>query len=173
MNNDIRSRNHAMTGTVLLMGLVFASVLFPLRSMAALGGDESSVQNDSAQMKATRRILAQTASAYTVNEITTPYQTVIREYVGPDGKVFGVAWRGPFLPDFQQIFGSYYNQFAQAAQSKRENRSQSQAIRARRAPLNINQSGLVVHSTGHLRSYAGQAYIPDMLPAGVSPDDIK
>ena len=54
-----------------------------------------------------------------MHEITTPSGTVVREYVSPDGKVFGVAWRGAFLPDFQQILGSYYGEFAKDAQAAR------------------------------------------------------
>ena len=135
---------------------------------ASLGGDVNSVQADQAKMKAAQRT-TQAKQAYTVQEITTPYGTVVREYVSPAGQVFGVAWRGPFLPDFQQLFGNYYGQFAQAVQAQHA----AQPRRSRNAPLAIDQPGLVVHSGGHTRAYAGQAYVPDLLPQNVNPSDVK
>ena len=98
-----------------------------------------------------------------MHEITTPYGTVVREYVSPDGKVFGVAWRGPFLPNFQQLLGDSYGTFAQAAQEARS----AQPRRSRNAPLTVEQPDLVMHSAGHMRAYVGHAYIPGMIPQGV------
>jgi hypothetical protein len=169
ISGKTRSRAALAAGILTTLGLLVLA--FATAAFASLGGDESSVQNDRLQMKAAKPAAVQATQNYSVHEITTPYGTVVREFVSPDGKVFGVAWRGPFLPDFQQILGSYYDQFTQAAQSKRA--SQPRTITARRAPLSINQPGLVVNSTGHLRFYAGQAYIPEALPSGVSSADIK
>ena len=104
-----------------------------------------------------------------MHELTTPYGTTVREYVSPDGKVFGVAWRGPFLPNLQQLLGDSYQTFAQAAQNARN----AQPRRSRNAPLTVEQPDLVVHSGGHARAYVGQAYIPGMIPQGVSASDIK
>lgn len=170
MNNDMRSRSRTTIHGIVLVGLVFSSLLLPFRALAALGGDASSVEADRQQMKATVRAVQPSNNApYTVQEITTSYGTVVREYVAPNGKVFGVAWRGPFLPNFQQIFGSYYQEFSQAAQEARS----SGMRRSHNAPLMVNQSDLVVHSTGHTRAYAGQAYVPGLIPEGVSPDVVK
>ena len=105
MKIDIRSRSQVAIQIVLLAGLFFSSLLLPLRASAALGGDVASVRADQQQMKA--KCIVQANERYSVYEITTPYGTVVREYISPDGKVFGVAWRGPFLPDFQQILGTY------------------------------------------------------------------
>jgi hypothetical protein len=168
MNNDIRSRSQATTRTVLLAALGFASLLLPFRAAAALGGDVTSVDTDQQQMKASKRAVRNHAN-YTVHEITTPYGTVVREFVSPDGKVFGVAWRGPFLPNFQQIFGDYYQQFAQATQAAKS----AQPRRSRNAPVMVDQPDLVVHSAGHPRAYAGQAYVPGMIPPGVDAKEVR
>jgi hypothetical protein len=152
---------------ILLAGLVLSSLLLPLRATAALGGDEVSVEADQQQMKAKRAVRA--SANYSVHEITTPYGTTVREYVSPDGKVFGVAWRGPFLPDFRQILGDSYGTFAQSAQDARSARPR----RSRNAPLAVAQPDLVMHSMGHTRAYVGQAYIPGMIPQGVNATDIK
>jgi hypothetical protein len=152
---------------VWLAGSALMLLLLPFSAAASLGGDVTSVQTDQEKMRATKHTV-QTNEKYTINEITTPYGTTVREYVSPTGKVFGVAWRGPFLPDFQQIFGAYYEGFAQAAQAQRA----AQPRRSRNAPLVIEQPGLVVHSGGHTRAYSGQAYIPGMLPQNVNANDI-
>jgi len=145
---------------------VVAIVLFICEGTAAasLGGDVSSVQADQARLKAT--IQVHDAQGYTVQEMQPPGGTSVKEYLSSDGRVFAVSWRGPFLPDMQQILGSYFQQYSTAVHSEK-------AKRTGRAPLNIQQSGLVVQSGGHMRAYFGRAYIPGMLPAGVTPDEIK
>ena len=143
-------------------------ILVPARGAAAtLGGNVASVEADQQQMKAKRAVQAN--GKYSVHEITTPYGTVVREYVSPEGKVFGVAWRGPFLPNFQQLLGDYYATFAQAAQQARA----AQARRSRNAPLTVEQPELVMHSAGHARAYAGHAYVPGMIPPGVDAQEIR
>jgi hypothetical protein len=168
MKHEIWSRGRALARTTVLALLVSSSLLLPLRAAAALGGAMASVEADQQQMKAVKRTV-QSGVNYTVHEITDAHGMVVREYVSPQGTVFGVAWRGPFLPDFPQIFGSYYQQFTQAAAAARG----VQPRRSRNAPLAIEQSGLVVHSGGHMRAYSGQAYVPDLLPQGVSPSEIR
>jgi hypothetical protein len=165
MKIDIQSQ--ATTHMVLLAGLILSSLLLPLRAIAALGGDVTSVEADRQQMKATRTV--QAGEKYSVHEITTPYGTVVREYVSPDGRVFGVAWRGPFLPNLQQLLGDSYATFAQAAQDARS----AQPRHSRNAPLTVEQPGLVVHSGGHMRAYVGHAYVPGMIPQGVDAAGIR
>ena len=90
----------------------------------------------------------------------------MKEYVSPAGKVFAITWRGQVIPDMQQLLGTYFDQFAQAAQAQRESH-------VGRRPLNIQQPGLVVQSGGHMRGYFGRAYAPDMVPQGVNPDALQ
>jgi hypothetical protein len=144
----------------LLIVLVFASP-----ALAALGGTVDSVQKDQVQMKGTMRVASSTAN-YTVHEIQASTGTLVREYVSPAGIVFGVAWRGPARPDLQQVFGSYYDQFIQAAK-------EAKSARPGRRPLNIQQPGLVVYSGGHMGNLFGKAYIPQLLPQGVTAADIQ
>ena len=105
-----------------------------------------------------------------MHEITAPSGSVVREFVSPQGAVFGVAWEGQFLPDLQQLLGPYYQQAQQAAASQQEASTQP---RARRAPIVIETPGLVVYQTGHPRSFHGQAYIPQLVPSGVQASEIR
>ena len=161
----IRSRA-ALFAAVALLALAFASAAF-----ASLGGDASTVEQDSVQMKSTKRTAAQPSAKYTVQEMQTEAGTTVKEYVSPQGTVFAVTWRGPFMPDLEQLFGSYYDQYQQATTQRRQ--AQAQGGIRQRGPIRIQQPGLVVESGGHMRGYVGKAYLPDMLPAGVQPGDIQ
>jgi len=166
MTIDIRGLSQAITRVVLVTGLVLLTMILPVRALAALGGDVGSVEADQQKMNAKRAV--QTNGNYSVHEISTSYGSVVREYVSPDGKVFGVAWRGPFLPDFQQLLGGYYAQYSQGAQDAR-----AAQMHSRRAPLIVDRPDLVMFSGGHERFYAGHAYVPGMIPKGVDAKEIR
>ncbi len=139
------------------------AIASPYRAVAALGGDVSSVQDDQQHMKAALRI--QTGQAFTVHELHQDGGTVVKEFIAPTGKVFAVSWSGPFIPDLRQLLGTYFDQFSQAAQTR--------ARRPGRAPLNIQQNGLVVQSGGHMRAFFGKAYLSDKLPETVTAEMIR
>ncbi len=106
------------------------------------------------------------AAAYSVRATTFATGTRVREYVGADGNVFGIAWNGPRLPDLQSLLGGYFPQYASSVQAQR-------AARPGRRPVAVEQSNLVVHSGGHMGSFFGQAWLPSALPAGITGADIK
>jgi len=147
--------------TSLVTALV--SIAFCLPSSAALGGDLSSVEADRIHMQAETKITQ--ADAYTLHEMKAPAGTVVKEYVSPAGRVFAVAWHGLFLPEMQQILGAYFQQYSAALQAQPKHYG--------RQPLNIQQPGLVVQASGHMRAYWGRAYVPEMLPQNVNADEIK
>ena len=136
------------------------AILLPASCLAALGGDVNSVLSDQAQMKAQRRVTQM--SAYSVHEMQSQTGMTVREFVSPEGKVFGVAWQGQTLPNFQQVLGTYYDQFIKNAPRQRAH-----------GPVTIHTPGLVVQSGGHMRALTGRAYVPEMMPSGVNADDIK
>lgn len=137
---------------------LFAACSCP--GFAALGGDQSSIQADQAHMRAQRRVIQN--AAYTVHEMQAESTTVVREFVSPDGKVFGISWQGPTRPDLQQVLGAYYSEFAQAVPRRRVH-----------GPVTIQTPNLVIQSGGHMRALVGRAYVPAMVPAGVRSEDIK
>ncbi|HWY54764.1 MAG TPA: DUF2844 domain-containing protein [Terriglobales bacterium] len=145
-------------------GIVFLMLALSLPALAALGGDVTSVHQDQAQMKGTLK--STQATSYTLHEIKGAAGTVVREYASPDGEVFAVTWQGPAIPNLQQILGSYFQTFSEAAQAQR-------AAHRGRGALYVQQPGLVVESTGHARTYSGRAYDPGKLPQGVTANDIR
>jgi hypothetical protein len=111
--------------------------------------------------------LSQSASAsYTVRETTFGSGTVVHEYVSSAGTVFGIAWQGPQMPDLADLLGSYFPQYVEAEKAAR-------ATLGRRGVSAVNQDTLVVRSGGHMGAFAGVAWLPQALPAGVSGQDIQ
>jgi hypothetical protein len=148
------------TGYLLGTALLLQGIC--LTAHAALGADVASVEADRVHMKAEVRV-SSAPVGYTVHEIRTPMQTVVREYVSASGRVFAVSWSGPMLPDLQQTLGSYYQDYQAAARAPHSGHRH----------LQVSRAELVIHSAGHMRAFAGYAYLPAMLPANLSPDDIK
>src|SRR5271169_1697375 len=151
----------------ILLSLLVLALPFP--ASAVLGDTANSVLNDQARMKGTLRSVDN--RTYVMHEITSSSGTVVREFVSPQGAVFGVAWEGQFPPDLQQLLGPYYQQ-AQKAQEKSQQEG-SQPPRQRRAPIVVETPGLVLYVTGHMRSFHGQSYIPQLVPQGVQASDIR
>ncbi len=144
-----------------LAAYVFALLLAAAApAFATLGENVSTVQADQAHMRATVRMTKM--SAYTMHELQSPNGTVVREFVSPAGTVFGVSWHGQSLPDLRQALGKYFDTYVQAMQK-----------RAAHGPRIIQEQGLVVQVTGHQRSISGRAYLSDLLPQGVRPEDVR
>jgi hypothetical protein len=140
---------------------LLAAALSPCIAEAGLGQPESTVQADAVQFKGS--IKATEHAGYRVQEIQLPSGTVVREFVGSDGKVFAVAWNGPTMPNLRQTLGQYFDNFVGAAQAKHGDHHH----------LQIQQSDLVVQSGGHMRAFSGRAYLPQAVPAGVSIGDLR
>jgi hypothetical protein len=128
---------------------------------AGLGADARSIEVDRVQLNATVRMRG--ASRYTVHELQLPGGTVVREYVSPSGIVFAIAWQGPFMPSLRQMLGAHFDAYQSAVR----------AHRAGHGRVSVLNPGLVVHSTGHQRAFSGQAYLPQMLPGGVTTEELR
>ncbi|MGD1082780.1 MAG: DUF2844 domain-containing protein [Candidatus Sulfotelmatobacter sp.] len=159
MRTLLNCRLRLISSLMLLAGLLG----FSCPALAALGGDVSSVEADRAHMKASIQVTQ--ADGYDVHQMRIDGGTVVKEYVSPEGRVFAVTWQGPFVPDMQQVLGSYFQRYSLALQAQKK--------RYGRAPLSIQQPGLVVQTGGHMRAYFGRAYVPEMVPTGVRAETIK
>lgn len=128
---------------------------------AALGGNVDSIEHDRTHIKATARALA--ASHYTIHELTTASGTAVREYADVNGKVFAVTWSGPAMPDLRQLLGDYFAAYT----------SDPGARRNGHAHRTVEHAGLVVQSGGRMRAFSGKAYLPPMIPTGVTIDELR
>jgi hypothetical protein len=164
---------HRIKALAVLAGAIGACVAMP--AFAVLGGAPSSAPEGAvATSKAVVRAAAASgasttatkAANYSVNTTTYASGTTVNEYTGSDGTVFGIAWKGPRVPDLATLLGTYFPQYQQGLKAQR-------AARGGRGPVSVQDSGLVVQSSGHMGSFAGNAYLPQALPAGVSASDIQ
>jgi hypothetical protein len=142
--------------------MLFVTLLQGALAYAALGGSPSDF--GAVPTTSARRLAASTANAtaaadavYTVSQSTLDSGTVVREYSDTAGKVFAVSWTGPTLPDLRTLLGDKFAVMTGSA-GKRAKAGHSQ--------LSLEQSDLVLVSNGHMRSFAGHAWIPSALPAG-------
>lgn len=154
-------------------GILLASflLLLPFPAWAALGDNAASVLTDQARMKGTLR--STDNRTYVLHEITMSSGAKVREFVTPGGAVFGVAWEGQFPPDFQVLLGAYYQQAQEATTQRSATQPEGGSVRRGRGPTVIQTPGLVLYQTGHMRSFHGQAYIPQLVPQGVQASGIR
>lgn len=138
---------------------ILAATAFP--AGATLGGSAQSVVTDQSKLHAKRAVVDR--RDYTVHEITSDDGTVVREYVTPAGKVFGVSWTGPTIPDLTQLLGAYSAEFQTAIRAKR----------GRRSSAAVHNPDLVVESSGHMRAFRGRAYLNSMLPSGLTEEVVQ
>lgn len=136
-----------------------ATFVCPLPAFAALGQTVGSIDTDASQLKATAHSATQ-QSGYTVHLLTLPTGGTVREFVSAGGVVFGVAWQGPTLPDLKTLLGASFEPYVAATAT-------------RTAIPGVSTDDLVVESGGHLRAFAGHAYLPKSVPSGVDTGAIQ
>jgi hypothetical protein len=129
---------------------------------AALGGDYQSVQSDSVAIRA--QVRSTETTQYTVHELSSGTASTVREYVSPSGQVFAVTWQGFGMPDLRQLLGTYFDQYSAAAKA--------QSRPGQHRHLLVSQSDLVVQSFGRMRDFHGRAYVPSLVPDGVSVNEL-
>jgi hypothetical protein len=129
---------------------------------AVLGEYESSVSVDQQVLQGQRREEARTG--YRLHTITSADGTVVREFVSPEGKVFGIAWQAPHMPNMAQLLGANMTVLEQSLEGRKGRRG---------APLVVQTPKLAFVSGGHMRFYIGRAYVPDLVPSGVSAEVVR
>ena len=145
-----------------LLGGLFILTLGVTPAWAVLGEQEPSVIADRQFLRGELR--DEQRQGYTVHQITDARGGVVREYVSPAGKVFGVAWQGPYAPNMQQLLGSYFTYLQRYAESQTHRHS---------GPITIQESDFVFSSGGHMRWSRGRAYVPSLIPGNLSPEVVQ
>jgi hypothetical protein len=128
---------------------------------ASLGDDVSSVIVDQNALQGHIRIEVHTS--YELHEITTPNGSIVREFVSPQGKVFGIAWQGHGIPNLRQLLGSYAPQLQKGQRTR---------VVPRRAVW-IQGDDFVLFSFGYLRFFRGCAYVPSLVPNNVTAEVVQ
>ncbi len=125
---------------------------------AHLGSDVASVRSDTLALRGVDHVtdLVQ----YDLHDIDAATGVRVREFVTRSGTVFALSWTGPVPPDLQQLLGQYFPAYA-AGLAALDHPGLQRSVR-------IALADLVVEAGGHLRAYTGRAYLPALVPAGVT-----
>jgi len=148
---------------LLVLILLTITLLSSSQTRATLGESADSVASDQKSLSAVRRATT-IRHGYTVQEITSD-PTTVREYVAPSGVVFGIAWNGLVYPDLTPLLGTYASEYQEALRRTPRNPG--------RRSLQIRTNRIVVEKWGHMRNLQGRAYLPGLVPLGVSINEIK
>ena len=124
---------------------------------------EDSVVSDETALVA-KKVSKTVRNGYTVQELRSDSVTV-REYIAPTGVVFAIAWNGLIHPDLTPLLGSYADEYETAM------RHASREPGRRHRQVETNR--VVVEKWGHMRNLQGRAYVPALIPSGMSVDEIK
>jgi hypothetical protein len=143
--------------TRLALAISLVLILAAIPGSATLGESEASVTSDQQHIKSEHRV--QEFQNYKVHELTTN-GTTVREFVSPQGSVFGITWQGRSTPDMNQLLGTYVNnlQTATPAQTK---------IRHLRG-ISVQTKDFVFSNFCHMQICRGSAYVPGLIPSNVS-----
>lgn len=150
--------------TLAAAALSAAFAAFAAPALAGLGGGADSVATDSQALRGQQRATA--FVQYDLQEITSGTLTV-HEYLTRAGQVFAVTWQGPTPPNLQQLLGSYFSQLQSASAA------QHQLNPGIHRQLNISTANLVVQAISRMRAFQGIAYVPSLVPVGVSVSDLQ
>lgn len=157
---EMKKRRYAL---FFVVGLLLTFFVTAQRVEATLGESVKTVESDRKALSGVRGATS-AGEGYTVQEFESN-ATTVREYVSPDGIVFGLAWKGLVEPDLTQLLGNYAEEYQQAVREAPHRRG------SRRSRVKTDQ--IVVEKWGHMRSLQGRAYVPDLIPSGVSVNEIR
>ena len=143
--------------------IVTAFLLVAAPARATLGEPESSVDAVQAGIFSIHR-KATVKASYTVHELTTN-TGVVREFISQSGVVFAITWQGVAQPDLTLLLGTYYKEYRDETLRMRTMHGHS--------PHSISTSNLVLERSGHMRAEGGRVFMPNLIPSGVSKDEIR
>ncbi|WP_023842560.1 MULTISPECIES: DUF2844 domain-containing protein [Burkholderia] len=141
-----------------------AALAFSMSAYAALGGNAATASADAAAMNGA--LTTTQKAGYSIDQFTTPANTRVREYIAPNGIVFGVTWKGPQLPDLSQLLGAY-------SASIKNQVTVSRRLGVGISAASVQADGAEMFSAGHMGHFRGRAYLPASVPAGVTEKIIR
>jgi hypothetical protein len=169
----------SMTWVIRAFLLILWFGLNPSSANASLGGDTASIMSDANALGAVKSpnssqgiqtqkapiqavqsyvLRTSTGEKYTYSEFATASQYRVREFLTPDGKVFGVAWQGPRAPDLHALLGAHFAEWRDAARSQPQHSLHHSEVRT---------SSVVVEMGGPMGFVVGRAWAPNLVPDGV------
>jgi hypothetical protein len=140
-----------------------AVLVLPCAVDAELGGAMTGVQVDRAHLDA--RLTSTPRGTHTRHDMTLPNGGLVREFTNANGRVYALTWSGPGKPDLRSLLGGYFDRLQ--AGNTRIN------PRARRQPMQLVRSDVVIQTGGHMGYFWGVAYIPALAPVDFAVTDLQ
>ncbi|MFL9901064.1 DUF2844 domain-containing protein [Paraburkholderia fungorum] len=103
--------------------------------------------------------------ALRLRTLTDAGNTTINEYATNAGQIIAYTWQGPTMPDLRALLGKYADSYRTGATASAPDGN----LHASR----VVRPDVIVESGGPMRGYAGRAWLPAALPAGVSAADFR
>jgi len=148
----------------LLFPLALTVLLSSVDCFAVLGGSVDSIESDRQNLKSAETLKKTSAPLYSIHTITSDAVT-LNEFVSQDGLVFGISWSGTIHPDLESILGTYQSEYQLAASKTPLTRG----LKKR----SLQTSKLVIEQWGHPRHLQGRMFDPNLIPKGVSANEIR
>ena len=140
----------------------FLLALLPMEAVqAGLGENTDSLVRDHAEI--TGALIVTAMQAYDVHQIVSSTGITVREYATHAGRIFAVTWTGSQVPDLKNLLGSYFERYVSLARTHRMGHH----------VLSVNTPDLVMTSIRVQRTAVGQAYVPALMPSGVSRRELR
>jgi hypothetical protein len=140
-------------------------LLYVPLAQAVLGSTQDSIQADQIHFKGVRS--RHIAWQMTTHEITLADGSGIKEYVNAAGQVFAVSWRTRLKPNLPLLLGASYAAMSEAALEV------PSGVAGMKRQRSVRLGNLVVHQGGRVNAFAGVAYVPALVPAGVDADALR
>lgn len=140
-------------------------LLWPVSAaLAVLGEGKESIETDRAALSGKRQTLPH--KTHTV-EVIQGGGIELREYLDGNGKIFAVAWSGNRIPDLSTLFGTYFSEHQKALEAARRQ------LPPKRGPLHLESAHLIVETGGRSPHLWGRAFLPSLIPPGLSREEIR
>ena len=157
------AHNVGMVARSYVLVLVGIGSLWVGEAHACLGGDLTSVLDDAAELRGA--VQASPLQHFEIEEIVTDNGMHVREFLNRKGIVFALTWAGPAAPDLQRLLGAQFATYTTALTAR--------AHLGLQRSVHVATPDLVVESVGQLRNFSGRAYLPAMIPIGVSTAELR
>jgi hypothetical protein len=135
---------------------------------AGLGEKIDSLPKDMKVMGLKEKAVAKsrsTSARFQIHELSQGALSV-KEYVRPDGTIFAVTWKGNTQPDLSALLGVYVDDYQEALKNRKPRKGFRWAA-------TTQGKNVIVETSGIMRAMRGRAYVPALLPSGVSVNDLQ
>jgi hypothetical protein len=145
---------------------VALALLWAPQIYAGLSEDESTVTRDCTHLSCKDHKINDLGS-YRIHVMHREDGSTINEYVTAAGKVFAVTWsEGRRHPDLSKLLGLHYKEY-QDANTLIPSRSKGRPSRT------VETANIKIVEGGQMGSVQGRAWVPKLIPSGVSIGEIQ